>query len=168
MLILVPSDSPLANIPKDIRGEVKKLFRSYLEDQRFKEFEPPCLIGAASEGGANVFKLGYFGQEAFLAQSPQFYKQFEIAGGRERVFSTGPVFRAENSNTARHMTEVRIYLIPISDYGAIVSDFTDSSPVSIWRWRSDIAIPKSFPCSKACCYTFSAIFKVNSMKPPVS
>ena len=52
-----------------------------------------------------MFKLGYFGQEAFLAQSPQFYKQFEIAGGRERVFSTGPVFRAENSNTARHMTE---------------------------------------------------------------
>ncbi|KFH42292.1 Aspartate--tRNA ligase, cytoplasmic-like protein [Hapsidospora chrysogenum ATCC 11550] len=97
--------APVQQAIADIRIEVKKLFRSYLEARRFKEFEPPCLIGAASEGGANVFKLAYFGQDAFLAQSPQFYKQFEIAGGRERVFSIGPVFRAENSNTARHMTE---------------------------------------------------------------
>ncbi|KAB5560297.1 aspartyl-tRNA synthetase [Coniochaeta sp. 2T2.1] len=97
--------SPVQQAIADIRIEVKKLFRSYLEDRGFKEFEPPCLIGAASEGGGNVFRLPYFGQEAFLAQSPQFYKQMEIAGGRERVFSIGPVFRAENSNTARHMTE---------------------------------------------------------------
>ncbi|KAI0490692.1 aspartyl-tRNA synthetase [Xylaria cf. heliscus] len=97
--------APVQQAIADVRVEVKKLFRSYLEDRRFKEFEPPCLIGAASEGGANVFRLPYFGQEAFLAQSPQFYKQFEIAGGRERVFSIGPVFRAENSNTPRHMTE---------------------------------------------------------------
>ncbi|KAI1120055.1 aspartyl-tRNA synthetase [Nemania abortiva] len=97
--------TPVQQAIADIRIEVKKLFRTYLEARRFKEFEPPCLIGAASEGGANVFRLPYFGQEAFLAQSPQFYKQFEIAGGRERVFSIGPVFRAENSNTPRHMTE---------------------------------------------------------------
>ncbi|VUC35502.1 unnamed protein product [Clonostachys rosea] len=97
--------APVQQAIADIRIEVKRLFRSYLEERRFKEFEPPCLIGAASEGGANVFRLAYFGQEAFLAQSPQFYKQFEIAGGRERVFSIGPVFRAENSNTPRHMTE---------------------------------------------------------------
>ncbi len=77
-----------------------------MKSHGFKEFEPPCLIGAASEGGANVFRMPYFNQEAFLAQSPQFYKQFEIAGGRKRVFSIGPVFRAENSNTPRHMTEV--------------------------------------------------------------
>ncbi|KAK4162011.1 tRNA synthetases class II-domain-containing protein [Cladorrhinum sp. PSN259] len=89
----------------DIRIEVKNLFRSYLTERGFKEFEPPCLIGAASEGGANVFRLPYFEREAFLAQSPQFYKQIEVAGGRKRVFSIGPVFRAENSNTPRHMTE---------------------------------------------------------------
>ncbi|KAK4139121.1 tRNA synthetases class II-domain-containing protein [Dichotomopilus funicola] len=89
----------------DIRGEVKELYRSYLRSQGFKEFEPPCLIAAASEGGANVFRMPYFEKEAFLAQSPQFYKQIEIAGGRKRVFSVGPVFRAENSNTPRHMTE---------------------------------------------------------------
>ncbi|KFA64004.1 hypothetical protein S40285_05495 [Stachybotrys chlorohalonatus IBT 40285] len=97
--------SPVQQAIADIRIEVKELFRSYLRSHGFKEFEPPCLIGAASEGGANVFRLPYFGQEAFLAQSPQFYKQFEIAGGRKRVFSSGPVFRAENSNTPRHMTE---------------------------------------------------------------
>lgn len=91
---------------QDIRVEVKHLFRSYLREHGFKEFEPPCLIGAASEGGANVFSMPYFNQKAYLAQSPQFYKQFEIAGGRKRVFSIGPVFRAENSNTPRHMTEV--------------------------------------------------------------
>ncbi|KAI1503374.1 aspartyl-tRNA synthetase [Biscogniauxia marginata] len=97
--------APVQQAIADIRIEVKRLFRSYLESRGFKEFEPPCLIGAASEGGANVFRLPYFGEEAFLAQSPQFYKQIEIAGGRERVFSIGPVFRAENSNTPRHMTE---------------------------------------------------------------
>ncbi|KAL2181047.1 uncharacterized protein P884DRAFT_296757 [Thermothelomyces heterothallicus CBS 202.75] len=89
----------------DIRAEMKELYRSYLRSHGFKEFEPPCLIGAASEGGANVFRLPYFEKDAYLAQSPQFYKQIEIAGGRKRVFSIGPVFRAENSNTPRHMTE---------------------------------------------------------------
>ncbi|KAL1865949.1 hypothetical protein VTK73DRAFT_4955 [Phialemonium thermophilum] len=103
--IVMHKRAPIQQAIADIRVEVKHLFRSYLRDRGFKEFEPPCLIGAASEGGANVFRLPYFGQEAFLAQSPQFYKQFEIAGGRKRVFSIGPVFRAENSNTPRHMTE---------------------------------------------------------------
>ncbi|KAJ3522527.1 hypothetical protein NM208_g12819 [Fusarium decemcellulare] len=97
--------APVQQAIADIRIEVKRLFRSYLESRHFKEFEPPCLIGAASEGGGNVFRLAYFGEEAFLAQSPQFYKQIEIAGGRERVFSIGTVFRAEQSNTPRHMTE---------------------------------------------------------------
>jgi aspartyl-tRNA synthetase len=96
-----------------VRITVEKLFRDYLEERGFMNFHPPCLIGAASEGGANVFKLPYFDSEAYLAQSPQFYKQYQIAGGLERVFCVGPVFRAENSNTPRHMTEVcllkRIY-----------------------------------------------------------
>jgi aspartyl-tRNA synthetase len=90
----------------DIRIAVEDLFSEYLRERRFKKFHPPCLIGAASEGGSNVFKLPYFDSEAYLAQSPQFYKQFEIAGGRKRVYCVGPVFRAENSNTPRHMTEV--------------------------------------------------------------
>lgn len=60
---------------------------------------------AASEGGANVFKVGYFNSNAYLAQSPQFYKQMAIASDFERVYTVGAVFRAENSNTHRHLTE---------------------------------------------------------------
>jgi aspartyl/asparaginyl-tRNA synthetase len=104
--IIMHKRAPIQQAIADIRAEVKDLFRSYLKSQKFKEFESPCLIGAASEGGANVFRMPYFDKEAFLAQSPQFYKQYEIAGGRKRVFGVGPVFRAEESNTPRHMTEV--------------------------------------------------------------
>ncbi|TRX89880.1 hypothetical protein FHL15_009152 [Xylaria flabelliformis] len=103
--IVIHKRAPVQQAIADIRAEMKELFRSYLRSHGFKEFEPPCLIGAASEGGANVFSLPYFDKQAFLAQSPQFYKQIEIAGGRKRVYSIGPVFRAENSNTPRHMTE---------------------------------------------------------------
>ncbi|KAH8661898.1 aspartyl-tRNA synthetase [Xylariales sp. PMI_506] len=97
--------APVQQAIADIRMTVRKLFAEYLESKNFNQFEPPCLIGAASEGGANVFQMPYFEKTAYLAQSPQFYKQFEIAGGRKRVFCIGPVFRAENSNTPRHMTE---------------------------------------------------------------
>lgn len=97
--------APVDRAIQDIRNEVQFLFIEYLRSKGFKKFESPGLIGAASEGGANVFQLPYFGKNAYLAQSPQFYKQIEIAGGRERVFCIGPVYRAENSNTPRHMTE---------------------------------------------------------------
>lgn len=97
--------APIDRAIADIRNEVQYLFIEYLRAHGFKKFESPGLIESASEGGANVFELPYFGRKAYLAQSPQFYKQIEIAGGRERVFSIGPVYRAENSNTPRHMTE---------------------------------------------------------------
>ncbi|OAA72242.1 aspartyl-tRNA synthetase [Cordyceps fumosorosea ARSEF 2679] len=97
--------SPVQQAIADVRVATRKLFAEYLDAQGFNQFEPPCLIGAASEGGSNVFGLPYFDRQAFLAQSPQFYKQIEIAGGRKRVYCIGPVFRAENSNTPRHMTE---------------------------------------------------------------
>ncbi|KAI1261587.1 aspartyl-tRNA synthetase [Xylariaceae sp. FL1019] len=97
--------APIQQAIADVRMMTRKLFSEYLEARDFVQFEPPCLIGAASEGGANVFSMPYFDKKAYLAQSPQFYKQFEIAGGRKRVYCIGPVFRAENSNTPRHMTE---------------------------------------------------------------
>ncbi|KAI0110978.1 aspartyl-tRNA synthetase [Hypoxylon sp. NC0597] len=97
--------APVQQAIADVRMTVRKLFSEYLDSKDFVQFEAPCLIGAASEGGANVFSLPYFEKQAFLAQSPQFYKQIEIAGGRKRVYCIGPVFRAENSNTPRHMTE---------------------------------------------------------------
>ncbi|KAI0173616.1 aspartyl-tRNA synthetase [Hypoxylon sp. FL1284] len=97
--------APVQQAIADVRMTVRKLFAEFLDSKDFVQFEAPCLIGAASEGGANVFSLPYFEKQAYLAQSPQFYKQIEIAGGRKRVYCIGPVFRAENSNTPRHMTE---------------------------------------------------------------
>ncbi|KAI1366629.1 aspartyl-tRNA synthetase [Xylaria arbuscula] len=103
--IVMHKRAPVQQAIADVRVAVRKLFSEYLESKGFSQFEPPCLIGAASEGGANVFSMPYFNQKAYLAQSPQFYKQYEIAAGRKRVYCIGPVFRAENSNTPRHMTE---------------------------------------------------------------
>lgn len=88
-----------------IKSGVCMLFREFLYSRDFTEIQSPKLIGTASEGGANVFKLGYFGTDAFLAQSPQLYKQMAISSDLNRVFEVGPVFRAENSKTKRHMTE---------------------------------------------------------------
>jgi len=82
-----------------------KLFREFLDNQDFTEIHSPKMIGAASEGGANVFKVSYFKTSAYLAQSPQFYKQMVICSDFEKVYEIAPVFRAENSFTHRHMTE---------------------------------------------------------------
>lgn len=81
------------------------LAREYLQQNNFMEIHTPKLISAASEGGSNVFKVSYFKSDAYLAQSPQFYKQMAICADYERVYEVGPVFRAENSFTHRHMTE---------------------------------------------------------------
>ena len=87
---------------------VRRLFEEYLCQHNFISFQTPCLVGAATEGGGGVFEISnYFGKKAYLAQSPQFYKQMLIAADFERVYEVGPVFRAENSNTHRHLTEVR-------------------------------------------------------------
>lgn len=79
--------------------------RQYLLKQGFMEIHSPKLIGAASESGADVFKVDYFDRDAYLAQSPQFYKQMAMASGFDRIFEVGPVFRAEKSYTNRHTTE---------------------------------------------------------------
>ncbi|MFI1988173.1 aspartate--tRNA(Asn) ligase [Actinoplanes sp. NPDC020271] len=79
-------------------------FRRTLEEQRFVEIHTPKIVESATESGASVFELDYFGRPAYLAQSPQFYKQMMV-GVLERVFEVGPVFRAENSDTARHLTQ---------------------------------------------------------------
>ena len=79
--------------------------RSFLLEREFLEIHTPKLIAAASESGADVFEVGYFDKKAYLAQSPQFYKQMAMAAGFERIFETGPVFRAEKSYTNRHTTE---------------------------------------------------------------
>ena len=79
--------------------------RQYLLKENFIEIHTPKLIGAASESGADVFQVEYFDRKAYLAQSPQFYKQMAMASGFERIFEVGPVFRAEKSFTSKHATE---------------------------------------------------------------
>ena len=79
--------------------------REFLVERDFVEIHTPKLIGAASESGSDVFEVKYFDTKAYLAQSPQFYKQMAMASGLERIFETGPVFRAEKSYTNKHATE---------------------------------------------------------------
>jgi nondiscriminating aspartyl-tRNA synthetase len=79
-------------------------FRDYLHAQGFTEVRTPKIVSAGAEGGSNIFRLDYFGRKAFLAQSPQFYKQMMV-GVFERVFEVAPVFRAEKHSTARHLNE---------------------------------------------------------------
>jgi nondiscriminating aspartyl-tRNA synthetase len=96
---------PAARLVFDIQTTVEQAMREYAYGEGFTEMHTPKLMGTASESGAEVFKVGYFDRTAYLAQSPQFYKQMAIAGGIERVFEVGPVFRAEPSFTSRHSTE---------------------------------------------------------------
>src|SRR5215469_7066286 len=88
-----------------VQTTLEQGMREYAYAEGCTEMHTPKLMGGASESGAEVFKVGYFDGTAYLAQSPQFYKQMAIAAGIERVFEIGPVFRAEPSFTSRHSTE---------------------------------------------------------------
>ena len=88
-----------------IQSYLVKSMRDYLYNNDFMEIHTPKLIGAASESGSDVFEVKYFDRLAYLAQSPQFYKQMAMASGFDRIFEVAPSFRAENSNTNRHTTE---------------------------------------------------------------
>ncbi|MBN1169809.1 aspartate--tRNA(Asn) ligase [Candidatus Micrarchaeota archaeon] len=83
-----------------------RAFREKLEELEFIEIHPSAITGAATEGGADVFKLRYFENEAYLVQSPQLYKQMAVIGGLDRVTMTMPVFRAEKHNTTSHLNEI--------------------------------------------------------------
>ena len=96
---------PAARLAFAVQTTVERAMRAFAYDQGCTEMHTPKLMGTASESGAEVFEVGYFGRTAYLAQSPQFYKQAAIAAGIDRVFEVGPVFRAEPSFTARHATE---------------------------------------------------------------
>ena len=96
---------PAARLVFEVQTTVERAMRAFADDHGCTEMHTPKLMGTASESGAEVFEVGYFGRTAYLAQSPQFYKQAAIAAGVDRVFEVGPVFRAEPSFTARHATE---------------------------------------------------------------
>lgn len=95
--------------------------REFLYKNEFTEIHTPKLIGAASESGSDVFEVKYFDTKAYLAQSPQFYKQMAMASGFEKIFEVAPAFRAENSNTNRHTTEFTSFDIEFS----YIDSFTD-------------------------------------------
>ena len=88
--------------------------REFVINKNFIEIHTPKFIGAPSESGANVFEVKYFDRKAYLAQSPQFYKQMAMCSGFENVFEVAPAFRAENSNSYRHATEFNSFDIEMS------------------------------------------------------
>ena len=95
---------PIKQATFRLSGGILAAFREALSGRGFTEIQTPKLVGTATEGGANVFAVEYFGQKAYLAQSPQLYKQIMV-GVFERVFETGPVFRAEPHDTTRHINQ---------------------------------------------------------------
>ncbi len=98
----------------EVQTTLVKALREYLYNNNFLEIHTPKLIKTASESGSSVFEVKYFKDKAYLAQSPQFYKQMAMASGMERVFEVAPAFRAENSNSYRHATEFTSFDIEMS------------------------------------------------------
>lgn len=88
--------------------------REYLINKKFIEIHTPKFIASASESGADVFEVKYFDGKAYLAQSPQFYKQMAMAAGLERIFEIAPCFRAEKSHTKKHATEFTSFDVEFS------------------------------------------------------
>jgi len=84
---------------------MEQAMRDWWKEEGFLQVYSPKFMGAASESGAELFEVEYFGKKAYLAQSPQFYKQMAMASGFEKIFEIGPVFRANKSHTRRHDTE---------------------------------------------------------------
>lgn len=136
-----------------IRSGICNIFRSTLDDQDFIEIQTPKLQPAATESGSSVFAVQYFGRTAYLAQSPQLAKQMSISADFGRVYEIGPVFRAEDSNTHRHLTEytgLDLEMAIRNDYHEamdIIDDLLKSIFKGIYtRYRKELDIVKEkFP-----------------------
>jgi nondiscriminating aspartyl-tRNA synthetase len=88
-----------------VQQEIEQAFRNYLIENGFSQIHTPKIISSSTEGGSEMFTVDFFGRRAFLAQSPQFYKQMMVGAGLERVFEIGHAYRAELHNTWRHLSE---------------------------------------------------------------
>jgi nondiscriminating aspartyl-tRNA synthetase len=142
----------------EIQSTICQAIRNFFYAQGFTEMHTPKLLAEATEGGAEVFKLDYFGKTATLAQSPQFYKQMMV-GVFERVFEIAPVYRAELSATVRHMTEYTsvdgemgfISLKDLEDFlsgllNAVVNDVWDKHEDILKRWNATKPVmPEQIP-----------------------
>lgn len=121
----------------EIQATVCNAIRRYFRENGFTEIHTPKLLAEATEGGAEVFKLDYFGKVATLAQSPQFYKQMMV-GAFERVYEIAPVYRAEPSATTRHMTEYtsvdgEMGFITLQDLEKFLSGLLKTSVEAAWK-----------------------------------
>ena len=97
--------NPRARAAFTVQSEILEGFRRFLRGEGFTEVQTPKIVATGTEGGAELFPVKYFEKAAFLAQSPQFYKQMLVGSGFERVYEIGHVFRAERHNTSRHLNE---------------------------------------------------------------
>lgn len=137
-----------------VRSLVARKFRETLEDKGFVEINTPKLQPAATESGAAVFQVNYFGRRAFLAQSPQLAKQMSISADFGRVFEVGPVFRAENSNTHRHLTEytgLDIEMAIEHDYHEVIEvidEFLKSVFTAVYSMPEVDVIRQRFPSAE--------------------
>lgn len=122
-------------------------FRAALHRQRFVEIHTPKIVASATESGANVFQLDYFGRPGYLAQSPQFYKQLMV-GVFERVYEVGPVFRAEPHDTARHLaqyTSLDAEMGFITDHRDVMTVVTSVVAEMVARTGVELAVPAEIP-----------------------
>lgn len=125
-----------------IRASILRYIREYMYKNEFMEIETPKLLAEPTEGGAEVFKLDYFGKTATLAQSPQFYKQIMV-GAFERVYEIGHSYRAEPSATTRHLTELTMFDLEmgfVEDHDEVmnmVGDMVQSVLRSVYSDRVD-------------------------------
>ncbi|MGY5142308.1 MAG: aspartate--tRNA(Asn) ligase [Nitrosopumilus sp.] len=120
-----------------LRHYVLQSLRKTLSEKKFLEITTPKIIGSASEGGANLFSLEYFGKKAYLAQSPQLYKE-QMTIGLERVFEISNFYRAENSHTGRHLSEFTSIDIEAAfmDYSDVM-DVLESLVMEVYKYTSE-------------------------------
>jgi len=116
---------------------VLEILRKTLASKKFIEITTPKIIGSASEGGANLFSLDYFGKTAYLAQSPQLYKE-QMTIGLERVYEISNFYRAENSHTGRHLSEFTSIDIEAAfmDYNDVM-DILESLVMEVYKVTSE-------------------------------
>jgi len=140
-----------------LRNNIINTGRKFLSDRKFVEIHSPKIIASASEGGTELFPIAYFDKEAFLAQSPQLYKQMMMAAGFDRIFETATYFRAEMHDTTRHLNEITAFDSEMSFIDSendvmdvvegliktILNEAKDSEEIKILN--REISVPEKFP-----------------------
>lgn len=142
-----------------VRGKIAKVLTNFFDSKGFTNINTPKITTIGVESGAELFILDYFGKPAYLAQSPQIYKQMFVVGGFERVYEIGPVFRAEKSHTTRHLTEftgVDFEMGFINDYDDVMDlieemfvnlmeNLSEEAAEELKTLGAELEVPKKIP-----------------------